>query len=232
MRLSHINQKVPAMLTANETQAAVQFWNWFEENHLPYEFLNSMTPEQYAEAAQQLNQMVGLYCKGLDVVASLSYTSNDKFQLVITSNGDVQYFDKARALVELAPQIPNWDFYALRPPLPRSIRIQFKTDNKVLDPNDLWFSLLVFPDYPGFLGVHVALKLYDDCQEEELPGLRQIVIQLVAYIIGEESWALDIQQLRLGPLPLAPMEEDMEPLYDLPLHIAAFREEHPRPPRP
>ena len=104
-----------------------------------------------------------------------------------------------------------------------------KVDGEVLDPNDLWFALLVSPDYPDLLGVHVALKLYDYCQEEDLPDLKRVVIQLVAYIIGEESWALDVQQLQLGPLPLAPMEENMAPLYDLPLHIAAFRKEHPRP---
>lgn len=219
------------MLTPTETQAAQAFWKWFEENHLPFEFLTGMTPEQIQDVSNQLHQAVYPYCEGLSPQASGRMESEDGFQLVISAAGKIQYFEKAKALVALAPEIPNWYFHALQPPLPRHVRIRHQIGGDVLDPNDIWLLTMVSEEYSNNLGVHLALKLYDECDdnEDDLHDLKVFLIQLVVQIIGEESWAMDIQHLEIGPLPPAPHEKGYAPLYDLPDIIAEFRKDHPSP---
>jgi|GEM_PF-2477379 len=219
------------MLTATEIHAAQAFWAWFEQNRLPFEFVGSMPQEQIDDLSVQLHQAVYPYSAGLSPQAGGRTESDEGFRLVISAAGDLKYFGKAKELVALAPTIPNWQFHALLPPLPRHVRMQIRLGNDILDPNDMWILTMVSKEAPNFFGVHVALKLYDECDgnEDDLYDLKNFVIQLVYNIIGEESWAMDIQHFEIGPLPPAPMEKGYLPLYDLPDLIASFRKDHPSP---
>lgn len=218
------------MLTANETQAAQQFWNWFSQNYLPFEFWHEMTEQQQEELNIKAYDLLDAYCDQLELQPGGNMVKGGpEYRLVVSANGETRYFQKAKELVALAPEIPNWQIYALLPPLPKEISIRFELNVGLLYPNDMWFVMMEAPDEPSFLGVHIALKLFDQFTEDNLDELQQIVMQMVANIIGEESWGMDIQHLQLGPLPPDPMEEGFLPLYDLPEEIAEFRKNHPSP---
>ncbi len=218
-------------MTATEKQHAEAFWAWVQENLLKLEFMQSMEREQGQELADQLFQALNPYCTGLTPTVSTRMSGEPGFTMVISANGIRPFFKNARELVALAPQAKNWDFVALTQPLPKHVRLRFNFGDDVLDPNDLWCVLLTAEEYPNYLGIHVALKLYDkfDGDEEALDTLKQMVINLVAHVIGEESIAMDVQFLEIGPLPLAPMEKGYFPFYDLPENIAEFRAEVPGP---
>lgn len=135
-----------------------------------------------------------------------------------------------KALAVLAPELPDWAVYGLLPPISQKVEVRFQLPIGVLYPGDVWVHLLENPNDPSFLGLHLALKLYDHCPDEDaIQQLQSMLIQLVAYVLGEESWAMNIQHLQLGPLPPDPMEEGMIVLYDLPEAVADFRKEQPGP---
>ncbi len=219
------------MLTAKETQAAQAFWKWFEENRLPFEFLGEMAPEQRQGLFDQLEQRASAYCEGIDIqLGSNMAKDGPKHRVVVSAAGQIRFFDKAKALAALAPEMPDWIVFALLPPLPKGIQIRFDLSDGLLYPNDLWFLLMDSPDEPKFLGIHIALKQYDQYEAtDRLDDLQQIVIQMVVHIIGEESWAMDIQHLQLGSLPPDPIEEGYFEMYDLPEQIAEFRKDRPSP---
>lgn len=219
------------MLTSQETQAAQEFWKWFEENRLPFEFINSMKPEQQFDLMLRASTALKPYSEDLELQpGSNMVKEGPKYRLIISANGKLEHFAKAKALAELAPTIPDWAIYGLMPPLPKGTQIRFQISSGLLYPSDVWVHLLDSPDDPQFLGLHLALKQFDHCPDEEsVQELQSILIQLVAYVIGEESWTMNIQHLQLGPLPDDPMEEGMFELYDLPEQIAAFREGRPGP---
>lgn len=218
-------------MTVDEKQAANNFWAWFKENRLPYEFTEEMSPDQFQVAEESMYQALAQYSSDLTPTIVRKIHPDDNFKVIISAEGRREYFDKAKALVELAPEISGWDFVALMPPLPKGIRIRFRLGNEILDPNDMWFYLVSTEEDPRNLGVMVALKFYDQCdgEEELIAELREVIVNLVAHIIGEESFAMNVQFLEIGPLPAAPMEEGYAPLYDLPDLIAAYRKEQPSP---
>lgn len=219
------------MLTPQETQAAQNFWKWFEENHLPFEFLSDMKTEQQFDLVLKATAALRPYSDALELIPGGNMSKEGpKFRLVISANGTREHFAKAKALAAMAPSLPNWAFYSLLPPLPKGTLIRFDLPSGLLYPNDVWVHIMESPEDPRFLGLHLALKQYDHCPDEEsLQELQSILIQLVAHVIGEESWAMNIQHLQLGPLPPDPMEEGMFQLYDLPERIAEFREGRPGP---
>lgn len=219
------------MLDSHDALNADIFWEWFQQNHLAFEFLGNMEEEQREDLMIGLESYLDAY-SGDNLVlrpsANLVTSEDRKFQLVISAVGDVRYFGKAKELAAVAPDIPNWKIIALQPPLPEGVEIRFDTKSGHLYPKDLWIHLMDSPGQPNFLGLRIALKQYDFCADEHaLQELRQIVIQMVAYIIGEESWGVDVQYLELAPLPSDPMEEEMFQIDDLAGHIANYRKEFP-----
>ncbi len=219
------------MLTSTEIKAAQAFWKWFEENRLPFEFVGNMEPEQVDEISDRIHEAVAPYCEAISPIAGSQISKKEGFRLVLSAAGQRAYFGKAKELAALAPDIPNWEVLALLPPLPRDIQIRYEYMGELIYPDDLWCQLLDSPDNPSFLGIHISLKLYDHCPDEEaLQELQSFIIQVVAQVIGEESLAMDIQHLQLAPLPPYPTEQEgMFNLYDLPQQIAEFRKEHPSP---
>jgi hypothetical protein len=219
------------MLTAKETQAAQAFWTWFEQNRLPFEFIFDMSDEQRTEIFKNLEEKVSAFAEGLDVQPGTNFSKDGpKFRVVVSASGQIPLFKKAKALAALAPAMPDWLVCALVPPLKKGISIRFNFKDGLLYPEDVWFRLMEAPAEPSFLGLHLALKQFDQCADEEAEqDLLQILMQLVLYVIGEESFAIDIQHLEIGPRPPDPFEEGFIELYDLPQHIAEFRKERPRP---
>lgn len=219
------------MLTAKETQAAQEFWAWFEQNRLRFEFIFDMSDEQRTQLFKDIEQKVSVYAEGLEVQPGNNVgKEGPKFRAIISAGGNIPLFKKAKALADLAPAMPDWVVCALVPPLPKGIRIRFKLKDGLLYPEDVWFQLMEAPEDPPFLGIHLALKQFDHCaNDDDFAELQNILMQMLLNLLGEESMAMDIQHFEMGPLPPDPVEEGFSELYDLPEHIAEFRKDMPSP---
>ncbi len=214
------------MLTPEETQAAHAFWKWFEENRLPFEFLEPMPEAQRQELYEKTRKAVAPYSTKVDLLPSISTsTEGPQFQMVIGANANAEYFDKARALAALAPSIPNWSVRALMPPIPRKVGMRYPFYSETLLPDDLWCALLGAPDNADFLGIRVFLRYYDHCPESRLEELRQLVAVMVGHALGEENWGNNVHYLDLASLPPDPLEEGLCNVFDLMEYIAEFRKD-------
>ena len=217
------------MLTATETQAAQAFWAWFEQNRLPFEFIFDMTDEQRTELFHNIEQKLSAFAEGLELRPGNNVgKESPKFRAIISTGGNIPLFKKAKALADLAPLMPDWVVCALVPPLPKGIKIRFNLKDGLLYPEDVWFQLMEAPEEPRFLGIHLALKQFDHCaNDDDFAELQHILMQMLLNLLGEESLALDIQHFEIGPLPPDPFEEGFTELYDLPELIAEFRKGRP-----
>jgi hypothetical protein len=217
------------MLNTNEVKKAKHFWKWFLENYLSYEFLPEMYQDQRSEKLDEINTQVSKYCKGLSVNIDPNMNKNRGFRITITANGDSSYFQAAKDLVAYAPQIDNWYFSALVPPVDKSIQLRFKiNESMVLDPALMFVVLGEVVGYPNYMAVAVYFDQYDENNMELMNELKEVIAKLINNLIGEESWAKNVQYLQIGGIP-ANHEMNCRPLNEIDEMIADFRKETPCP---
>ncbi|MDD3005237.1 hypothetical protein [Flavobacterium sp.] len=88
------------------------FWNWFQDNNQTIKNLINETPHSQKQICYWLNKQLGYYCKELDFMIVLPKKGNQKSQLIITANGNPEYFDQLIQLINNAPILRNWRFIA------------------------------------------------------------------------------------------------------------------------
>lgn len=88
------------------------FWNWFQDNNQSIKNLINETPHNQKQICFWLNRHLGYYCKELDFMIVLPKKENQKAELIITANGNPEYFDQVIQLINNAPILRNWRFIA------------------------------------------------------------------------------------------------------------------------
>lgn len=217
------------MLTPTEIEKGNAFWKWFEKNRFGFEFLSDVDSSERNKIFKQCSTEMDKFCKGLSPIFRPDISGRGKFSIVVSANGDPQYFQKAKELAALAPELPNWAVEGLIPPIPKKIQIRFTVSGIVLDPEQIGVALADIKDYPNYLAVVVGLKEFDAEQPELMQDVRSTITKLISNICGEEMVAYHIQYLEIRSLTDNPPEDGYSKLYDLPKLIEEYREECPSP---
>lgn len=76
-------------------------------------------------------------------------------ELVISAEGDPDYFEDVRHLVAAAPETPGWCFVAFKPPQGFEFRTEY--EGVIVDPSECWFLPLESKSNPASLGLRVAV---------------------------------------------------------------------------
>jgi len=135
-------------------------------------------------------------------------------ELIITAEGDKDYFDKVEHLINNAPKITGWNFIAFKPPMPDHFKS--KWDDLELDTEDMWFLPLSNEKKQG-LGIRVYFHNQDLIKDNET--LTPLLYKMLDTIIGEKSFALDIHYVDTDLLPNDPKVEGLYPILELPQYI-------------
>ena len=88
------------------------FWNWFQDNNQTIKNLSNETTKSQKNICFWLNKHLGYYCKGLDFIIVFPKKENEKAELIITANGNPEYFNQVVELVNHAPLLKHWKFTA------------------------------------------------------------------------------------------------------------------------
>ncbi len=194
-------------------EKAKVFWDWFMEHCKPYLFLNEMEESDKSARLGDLLTHLQEYCAHLGF--EIGGTPGEKLELIITAEGDTSYFKEVNTLISAAPKLDDWEFIAFVPP--RGDTFEFGFEDVVLKASDIWFVPIQDRAHPEIVAIKVCTPYYDRLKEQE--WLRPVMYKILESILGEKSFALDLQYVDIGELPALPSEEGMLQIGQLPKYI-------------
>ena len=181
------------------------FWKWFESNHEKYTDFNekyTKKPEEANELLELVTKALKIYSKGLFVEINVTETSKE---LIITSQGNKEYFADVFELVNYAPTIDDWQFIATKPAI--GVNFNFQMGEVTINPNQISFMPLEADEYPN----DVAIRLFHkDYTQEEGATRNAVIVGLYSalnMLLGEVSTTLDLQYIDFDDMP-HPKEQD------------------------
>jgi hypothetical protein len=172
-----------------------KFWNWFDKNNSKYLFLNEVEEDIKERHMNEFLGQLHKYSKGLYFLIG-GHQDNKKVELIITSDGIIEYFPKVEKLVNAAPKLHNWDIIAFKPP--EGIDFITEIGGRKFDPKEIQFIPLETKADPKAIGIQVC---YHDFSEEQKDLFLQGTFIMIDSMIGEKSCALDIDYLDVVRTP-------------------------------
>lgn len=199
--------------------AAIKFWNWFQANNAQYLFVNQVGEIEKQRLLNMLLEKLHNFCEGLWF--EIGGHPEGEQELIITAEGDIDYFLKVEELLEQAPKLKGWSFVAFKP----AMGIDFNTvfEDVRLVPAKMWFLPLNHPDIPASLGLRICLPNYEEVKQSE--WLTAAVFQVLDTVLGEKSFALDIDHVEIQGIPEQPEQEGLMELQELPRYTEWHKEQ-------
>lgn len=88
------------------------FWNWFLDNHHTIKNLLNHSAENQETICYWIKQNLNYYCRKIDFMIVFPQRTTDRFELIITANGNHKLFKQVIDLVDNAPILKTWKFTA------------------------------------------------------------------------------------------------------------------------
>lgn len=96
------------------------FWNWFQDNNQTIKNIINETHLNQKHISFWLSKNLSYYCKEIDYLIVFPIdNNNNKIELILTANGNPQFFEQILNLIDNAPQLKNWKFTAFIQPTDR-----------------------------------------------------------------------------------------------------------------
>jgi hypothetical protein len=189
-----------------------KFWDWFQKNEAQYFFLNQISDDDEKEnLLETFLEHLHSYCDHL--FFEIGGLPDEKQDLIITAEGDTDYFAQVELLINTAPLLEHWNFIAFKPAR-QDYTIEY--NNITLDPNTLWFIPLNSNNNPQKIGIRLYADEYDETEEEDFLTASYLVLDNV---LGEKSNALDIGYVEIKNLSSVSNRDDLIELGKLPKYI-------------
>jgi hypothetical protein len=189
----------------NREKEIASFWEWFRENQEYYSNFNDAfqnRPEEATELLDEITMQLKLFSKGLFVEISATLARKE---LIITAQGNKEYFTDAFELVNMAPTVEDWQFIATKPAI--GLDFNFKMGDVTINPNEITFMPLEASEYPH----DVAIRLFHkDYTPKEGATRNAVIVGLYSalnMLLGEVRATLDFQYIDFDDMP-HPKERD------------------------
>jgi len=192
---------------------ASEFWLWFEQNSTKYLLLNEIDKTEKEILLDLFQDKLHKFCD--ELYFELGGISGEVQELIITAEGNIDYFKQVDNLVNSAPLIINWKFTAFIPPGSCDNVINY--EDVELKPVNMWFLPLQSKSKPKSIGIKVCAPNYDSAKKSE--WFKSAVYKLLDNVLGEKSFAMDIDFVAFGSLPENPEKSGMIEMSELPAYI-------------
>lgn len=193
-----------------EEKKAEEFWNWFKSNNR--KFRTFAIPEREA-LLDEFEEYLHLY--NPHIYFEISEEENGINELIITAEGDHNYFGIVEHLVDKAPQISGWEVIAFKPAL--GFDFIHERDGLVFDPKEMWFLPMTSKQQPSVIGLMVGII---DFREENKEPALNAVWKILDTGIGEKMTTEKIAHIEVCKLPKEPEVEGFIELTDIQNYIS------------
>jgi hypothetical protein len=190
----------------------VHFWEWFKNHHTEYIGMNKKSKKHVRYWMNELNAHLRAYYKFFGFTLALDEKGTNK--LTITVNGKAVHFKKAEALVAAAPAIEGWQFVALDEPMPVDFMLDEQIKEAGISPQEFSFSFADDDPQSGDIILYHPL-----CTEENEHIFLRLAEAAIYNLLGERSFAMDIQSVYLCNLSLAEPGHELLMLEELPSRL-------------
>jgi hypothetical protein len=197
------------------------FWNWFQDNNQTIKNLIQETPINQKQICYWLNKQLDYYCKELDFMIVFPKKENQKAELIITANGNPEYFNHVIELINNAPVLRHWKFTAFIQSTTNIDEIIKGLDQPyifqeiTLKTSEIKFLPLNYDNKIKKLDIIIYLKNYKiHCNTKMLQQAIYIILQ---DLLGEKSLHQNINFVQLTKLPNS--TEELIELYELQFYI-------------
>lgn len=197
------------------------FWNWFQDNNQTIKNLIHQTPINQKQICYLLNKQLGYYCKELDFMIVLPKKENKKAELIITANGNPEYFNKVTDLINNAPKLKYWKFTAFIQPTKSIDKMMEGLDNPyvfqeiTIKTSDIKFLPLDYDENSKKLDILIYLKNHNiHCNTKTWQQAIYIILQ---DLLGEKSLHQNINFVQLAKMPKS--DEELIELYELQYYL-------------
>jgi hypothetical protein len=199
------------------------FWNWFQDNNKTIQNLINETPKNQKNISFWISKKLSYYCKEIDFILVFP-NNNNKSELIITANGNPEYFNQVINLVDNAPQLRNWKFTAFIQPTEQINTIINGLDKPyifqeiTLKASELNFLSLKYDETTQKLDIIILLKNHHfHCNTKTL---EQAVFIIMQDILVENSLFKNINFVqRAHPKEMPDNNEDLIHLYDFQMFL-------------
>lgn len=197
------------------------FWNWFQDNNQTIKNLKNETQINQKQICYWLAKQLGYYSKDLDFMIVFPKKENQITELIITANGNPDYFNQVEELINNAPKLKHWKFTAFIQPTANIEEIISGLDEPyvfqeiTIKTSEIKFLPLNYDDNIKKLDIIIYLKNYTiNCNTKTW---QQIIYIILQDVLGEKSFHQNINFVQLAKL--SNTSEDLIELYELQFYI-------------
>lgn len=204
------------------------FWEWFYCNEVWLRTLRTQDAKIQKVFIYWLDRHLHNYCDGLDCIIMFPEKSDDKLQLVISANGNPDYFHQVITLAEHAPQFKHWKIVPFIQPSNDIDEMEAGLDKPyvfkdiTLKASELKFMAL---EYENEKKIDMIVYLKDFTVHCNNRNLLQVVFIIMQDLLGEKSLYQHINFVELAQMP-EQQENELICLYDLQLYLDQLNKPH------
>jgi len=178
-----------------DLRKAKQFWSWFEANNAKYLFLNEMTSDVKEQAIKTFQAELHDYCQSVYFLIG-NETEARKKELIITAEGNKDYFSHVEFLIDNAPKLGRWELLKFKPPMGSGFKAVIQ--NREFDPRVTRCMLLEDTEQPGTIGLRMYYNDFNLTYKRNFAYGTYVMLDM---LLGEKSATLDIDHLEIVKTP-------------------------------
>ncbi|HEX7904746.1 MAG TPA: DUF695 domain-containing protein [Chitinophagaceae bacterium] len=198
---------IKKMTGKKENDPKKVFWNWFIKHEHRFKKVNG-TDEAH-DFLNELIEQINPFNPWLKALAG-PY-DDDRYELIITADGDIALFCKVEELVAAAPAIKGWIVTAHKPPI-GSDTMSIEMHGYTFGGSNLQFYPVTDPNYPDEINIVLVHPDFNKDEEDNFLSGCQIYIQNA---MGELNTATLIDSMDVRGLPEASEAIELIPMSKL-----------------
>ncbi len=158
-----------------------KFWDWFKKNSDKFSDFRNEDSEKQEKIVDEILKHLHEYCDNLWV--QIGGPSDEYTELIITAEGNRDYFENSKTLVDKAPQIDKWKIISLMPPLDVD-NINYSDISITL--NDLAYRPVI--NFEDVTSICIAIYVKDYSEKSKSENFETAIHKFLDQIVGEECY--------------------------------------------